>query len=130
MSKTPRPPDSDWANSPGTSASITWLRWTALTEGVSFLLLLGLAMPLKYLGGWPEPVSWVGWAHGVLFMLLCLLLAVVWHRHRWSLTMVAAVFVAALLPGGPFVLDRRLRALQPAGPGVNETAPAEPEPAA
>jgi integral membrane protein len=87
-------------------AAVRRLGWI---EGVSFLVLLGVAMPLKYFAGLPRAVTWFGWAHGVLFVALCWALwrtrAVGWDRRR-----MAKVFVAALLPFGPFVLDRRLRA--------------------
>ena len=49
--------------------SIGRLRVIGFWEGVSFLVLLLIAMPLKYIAGNPEPVSIVGMAHGVLFLL-------------------------------------------------------------
>lgn len=85
------------------------LRMVALTEGVSFLVLLGVAMPLKYAAGRPEAVLIVGWAHGILFLLLCALLLFVLVRGHWPLSRAAMVFIAALLPFGPFVIDGRLR---------------------
>lgn len=85
------------------------LRMVALTEGVSFLLLLGVAMPMKYLAGIPEAVKIVGWAHGLLFVILCYLLLKVTLEDRWPITRSAMVFLAALLPFGPFVIDRRLK---------------------
>ena len=45
------------------------LRFIGLWEGVSFLVLLIIAMPLKYLAGWPDAVRVVGMAHGILFLL-------------------------------------------------------------
>ncbi len=85
------------------------LRAVSLAEGVSFLVLLGVAMPLKYVAGRPEAVHIVGWVHGVLFVALCSVL--VWARWRarlpWAVSV--AVFVAAFLPFGPFVVDRRLK---------------------
>ncbi len=85
------------------------LRLLALTEGVSFLILLGVAMPLKYLGGLPQAVKVFGWAHGLLFVALCFLLLKVTVEERWPLGRSAMVFLAALLPFGPFVIDRRLK---------------------
>ncbi|MCH5690241.1 DUF3817 domain-containing protein [Niabella sp. W65] len=41
----------------------------AFLEGISYLLLLLVAMPLKYLADIPEGVKYIGWAHGVLFVL-------------------------------------------------------------
>lgn len=88
---------------------IPLLRGVALAEGVSFLLLLLVAMPLKYLAGRPEAVMVVGWAHGVLFVALCALLAYTFAAARWPLSRAALVFAAALLPFGPFVMDRRMK---------------------
>src|SRR5688572_3128840 len=88
---------------------IPLLRVAALAEGVSFLALLLIAMPLKYVAGQPAAVKYVGWAHGVLFVALCVLL--LWTRvaARWPIARAATVFVAALLPFGPFLLDRRMK---------------------
>jgi integral membrane protein len=85
------------------------LRVIAMIEGVSFLLLLGVAMPLKYLAGIPLAVKIVGSIHGVLFVAFCVALSQAWTERSWPLKRVAMVFVAALLPFGPFVIDRRLK---------------------
>jgi len=90
-------------------SSVHLLRIVALIEGVSFLVLLGVAMPLKYAAGLPQAVKIFGWAHGVLFVALCLLLLKVTLEERWPLTRSAMVFIAALLPFGPFVIDKRLK---------------------
>lgn len=95
-------------------SSIHTLRVLALSEGVSFLLLLGVAMPLKYLAGLPFAVLVVGWIHGILFMLFCLVLAYVYFKHRWPFLRAAGVFVAALLPFGPFIIDRRMKVFEKA----------------
>ncbi|MEM1098155.1 MAG: DUF3817 domain-containing protein [Planctomycetota bacterium] len=86
------------------------LRVVSLLEGVSYLLLLAVAMPLKYLAGMPGAVHYVGWAHGVLFIALCLVLLVAWRRVPLSFGLSVGVFVAALVPFGPFVADRWLKA--------------------
>jgi integral membrane protein len=88
---------------------ILHLRSVALVEAVSFLVLLGVAMPLKYLAGLPLAVKIVGWAHGVLFVWLLIALVLVKLRARWSVRDAGVVLLAALLPFGPFVIDRRLR---------------------
>ena len=87
--------------------SVAFVRKIALMEGVSFLLLLGIAMPLKYLAGMPEAVRYAGWAHGVLFVLLVAALLRALLTTTWPLGRAALVFVASLLPLGPFLLDRR-----------------------
>jgi integral membrane protein len=85
------------------------LRLIGIAEGISFLLLLGIAMPLKYLAGIPEMVKWVGWIHGLLFVLYLAAVAHVTFLHRWSVFRVAGSFLASLLPFGTFVLDAKLR---------------------
>jgi integral membrane protein len=91
------------------SHPVTPLRHIALIEGVSFLILLGVAMPLKYLAGMPMAVKIVGWVHGLLFVLFCLALLRVMMSANWSFGRAALVFIASLLPFGPFLIDRRMR---------------------
>jgi integral membrane protein len=86
------------------------LRAAGLAEGISFLLLLGVAMPLKYAAGYPLAVRIVGWIHGLLFIFYCYALFEVATERSWSFKRSAKFFVAALLPFGPFVMDRELRA--------------------
>lgn len=96
------------------------LKKTALAEGVSFLLLLGVAMPLKYLAGHAWAVLYTGWAHGVLFVALCILLAIVHFRCRWSLFQSGMVFIASLIPFGPFIIDRKLKVFETAEERKND----------
>ncbi len=88
---------------------IPLLRTIALVEGASFLVLVLIAMPLKYAGGIAEPVKVVGWAHGILFVALCAALAWSAIVARWSIGRSALVLLAALLPFGPFVIDGRMK---------------------
>jgi integral membrane protein len=89
---------------------IPFVRTAGLAEGVSFLVLLFVAMPLKYFAGLPQAVKLVGWAHGVLFVAFTAVLLYTTVVARWPLTRAALVFVAALLPFGPFLIDRRMKA--------------------
>lgn len=82
---------------------------TAVIEGISYLLLLGVAMPLKYFFNLPMAVKIVGWAHGVLFVAYMALLALCWLRYRLPFTLVLWCFVAALLPVVPFFVERRVK---------------------
>lgn len=84
-------------------------RAVAFLEGVSFLVLLGIAMPLKYLAGMPIAVRVVGMTHGVLFVLYVVLTAALVLKGRWSIIRAVEVFAFALVPFGTFVLDRSLR---------------------
>ncbi|AFH61899.1 DUF3817 domain-containing protein [Paenibacillus caseinilyticus] len=85
------------------------LRVVGLLEGISFLLLLGIAMPLKYMLDLPQMVSVVGMAHGVLFVAYLLAVAHVTFVHRWSLLKVLFAVIASFLPFGTFMLDARLK---------------------
>lgn len=80
----------------------------ATLEGISYLLLLGVAMPLKYIWDKPEFVKCMGWAHGVLFVAYALLLAMCWGKYKWSFGKAALIFFASLLPVAPFIVERKL----------------------
>lgn len=84
-------------------------RSIALAEGVSYLVLLLIAMPLKYLADLPKAVLYTGWVHGFLFVLYCILLLACWIKYKWSFLKTAWAFIASLLPFGTFILDRQLR---------------------
>lgn len=84
------------------------LRLLGVGEGASFLVLLLVAMPLKYLADWPLAVRVVGLAHGVLFMLYVWAAIQATLEYRWSAGRFALLLLASVLPGGPFVADARL----------------------
>lgn len=90
-------------------SAVGFLRGIGIVEGISYLILLFIAMPLKYFAGLPEMVRIVGMAHGVLFALFMVLLLIVWIQHRWSFVRVIGAFIAVLLPFGTFVLEAKLR---------------------
>lgn len=85
------------------------LRVIGFTEGLSYLLLLGIAMPMKYLMDMPAAVKYVGWIHGLLFIGYVTALGAAALAHRWSLWLIVKALLAAVLPFGPFVFDRELR---------------------
>ncbi len=84
-------------------------RWIAVAEGLSFLLLLGVAMPLKYWAGMPLMVRIVGSIHGGLFVLYVLAAFRAAHADQWSFRQLLIALVASVLPFGPFVIDHKLR---------------------
>lgn len=84
------------------------LRATGMIEGLSFLLLLGVAMPLKYAADMPKAVTIVGWVHGALFVIFLLALFQAWGARAVSGKQAVLAFVASLLPFGPFIIDRQL----------------------
>jgi len=83
-------------------------RMTALAEGSSFLLLLCLAMPMKYMMGMPRVVTVVGAIHGILFLLYVGQLAKLRATYQWDNKFSLFAFIASLLPFGPFVFDKHL----------------------
>ena len=88
--------------------SIYSLRLLGNIEGISYLLLLGIAMPMKYFFGFPMAVKIVGMAHGFLFLAYCLLLVVQMRTNKWNVLFGIYLFVATLIPFGTFVTDRKL----------------------
>lgn len=72
-------------------------------------------MPLKHFAGMPMAVRWFGWVHGVLFILLCLAILQAWLDRELSFPQACRVFLAALLPFGPFLIDRGLAKLDDSG---------------
>ena len=89
--------------------SVSFLRSVGLLEAVSYLLLLFIAMPLKYAWDMPLAVRIVGSAHGALFVLFCIALWRVLMTTNWPFSRAALVFIASLLPFVPFFIDRRMR---------------------
>jgi integral membrane protein len=86
------------------------LRTVGLLEGASYILLLFVAMPLKYFFALPMAVRITGMAHGVLFILFVYALLRAAQSRRWPWKRAGMVFVAALLPFGPLFIDKMLRA--------------------
>jgi integral membrane protein len=82
-------------------------RWIGTLEAISFLILLGLAMPLKYIWGYPQAVSVVGMAHGVLFILYLYGSIVMKPKLSWSYGVLAVVLFCAIIPFGPFYAERK-----------------------
>lgn len=78
-----------------------------LCEGISWLLLLFIAMPLKYLAHWPLGVQVMGRIHGALFVLFAITLTLAAVEQRWKPGRVAIVFLASLFPFGAFYVERR-----------------------
>jgi integral membrane protein len=85
------------------------LRHLGTIEGVSTLVLFGIAMPLKYLAGMPMAVTIVGSIHGLLFIALVLTFLVGLGRIPLPGGLVAAGIAGAVVPFGPFIVDRWLR---------------------
>jgi integral membrane protein len=89
-----------------------WLRRFGLVawlEGISFVLLLGVAMPLKYLAGMPLAVRIVGLTHGILFIAYAWMVLGAMSNRDWSGRRVLTALLAGVLPFGALVFHARLR---------------------
>ena len=83
------------------------LRIIAFLEGLSFIALLGIAVPLKYIYGYEHATQEVGMAHGVLFLSYVGLLYPMRESQGWTWKQIAIAFIASLLPFGTFIAEYR-----------------------
>ena len=84
-------------------------RKIAFWEGVSFIVLMFIAMPLKYWADFPLAVKYTGCAHGILFVMYGIWLIRVKVAYAWNLKRQAAAMIAALLPFGTFILEKKTK---------------------
>ena len=91
-----------------TKTNIGRLRIVGFLEGISYLLLMGIAMPLKYIWEMPEATIGIGYAHGILFVLYVTLILPAKMEHNWDIKTSFLVFIASLLPFGTFVADTKI----------------------
>lgn len=87
---------------------LTQLRWVAIAEGISYLLLLAVGMPLKYLAAMPMPNYIIGMAHGVLFVAYVGLVLVVAWKYKWKFWDTLIALAASLLPLATFWVERKM----------------------
>ena len=90
------------------------LRVLGMIEGASFVLLMGLGMPMKYMMAQPLGVKILGPLHGALFVWLCVEIAQAVFGKDWPIKRGAVVFFASLFPFGPFLIDSWLKKQQAA----------------
>jgi integral membrane protein len=83
-------------------------RTLGFIEAISLLVLLFVAMPLKYLAHLPEAVRIVGSVHGALFVLYVAAGAMLAERMRWSPRKLALACLVSSIPFGPFIFDKML----------------------
>jgi len=84
------------------------LHLSALLEGISFLLLLFIAMPLKYWAGMPGFVRYIGLAHGILFVWYVVVVLLAKEAYRLSLKQLLIALVGSVLPFGTFYADKTI----------------------
>jgi len=89
--------------------TFSWFRKVAFAEGVSFVILLFVAMPLKYLAGIPIAVTITGGLHGILFVTFAVLAREVKSEYKKDFRWLVKAGLASLLPFGTFVMDKEWR---------------------
>jgi len=94
-------------------SSLTIFRKVAVAEGISYLLLLFVAMPIKYLLHFDLVVKYTGWLHGILFIGYAATLVMAWQEQKWKFGKALFIFLASLLPFAPFLVDRKLKDERP-----------------
>lgn len=82
-------------------------RIVSVLEGVSYLLLLFIATPIKYLAGIDSYVKLLGMPHGILFIGYVILAIVLKYQLEWKSKMFIAVLAASIIPFGTFYIDKK-----------------------
>ena len=88
---------------------LSFFRKLSIAEGLSFLALLFIAMPLKYYFSIPQWVPYVGMVHGVLFMLYIAVSLIVSHQQRWSVAFWGLTLLCSVTPFACFLLHGKLK---------------------
>lgn len=86
---------------------LNWFKKITLLEGISFLFLLFIAMPFKYIGGMPILVKYTGMIHGILTILFLIIMILLKEEKKWSIKDCGIMVVATLIPFGTFWVDKK-----------------------
>jgi integral membrane protein len=87
--------------------TFSWFRKIGLAEGISFLVLLFIAMPLKHFAGMPLAVTVVGGLHGVLFVAFIILARETKSEYKKDIKWLATAVLVSLLPFGTIFMDKQ-----------------------
>ncbi len=90
------------------SSSHGRLRIVGLAEGISLLILLGIAMPLKYVLGMPEATKAIGMIHGLLFVVYVLMIIMAHIEMNWKFKQTSLLLLASVVPFGTIYADRKV----------------------
>jgi integral membrane protein len=82
-------------------------RIVSFLEGVSYILLLFIATPVKYFGGDESYVKMLGMPHGILFMVYVILAFMLRTPEKWDTKTFRMILLASILPFGTFYIDRK-----------------------
>ncbi|WP_106793751.1 DUF3817 domain-containing protein [Aquimarina sp. Aq78] len=86
---------------------ITSFRLISYLEGISYLLILFVTMPLKYIFESPEPNQIIGMAHGFLFLIYIVFAFLVKPEKKWNIKTLMIVLACSIIPFGTFWMDRK-----------------------
>ena len=85
----------------------TFFRVVSFLEGTSYLLLLFVAVPVKYWMNDPQYVKLLGMPHGLLFVGYIVLAFLLKSELNWSIKKLGVVLIASILPFGTFYVDKK-----------------------
>ena len=85
----------------------TFFRIISFLEGTSYLLLLFVATPIKYMWDDPQYVKMLGMPHGLLFVAYLVVAYLIKDQMKWDNKTLGIVFVASVIPFGTFYIDKR-----------------------
>ena len=86
---------------------LIFMRFMAILEGISYLLLFGFSMPLKYWANIREPNIYIGYVHGALFIVFIIYAYLFCKKQGWGIKRYLKFFLASLLPYGTFYMDQK-----------------------
>ena len=87
--------------------SISIFKTISFLEGMSYILLLFVAVPIKHLADNSTFVKALGMPHGVLFMLYILMALFIRSKMKWDIKTTLIVLIASLLPFGTFYVNKK-----------------------
>jgi|TARA_B100000768_G_scaffold6679_1_gene7634 integral membrane protein len=82
-------------------------RLISFLEGISYLLLLFVAVPIKYFQGDESYVKMLGMPHGILFIGYIVLAIIIQKKMKWNLKNLGIVSLASIVPFGTFYIDKK-----------------------
>jgi len=85
----------------------TFFRIISFLEGASYLLLLFVATPIKYMWDDPQYVKMLGMPHGLLFVAYLVIAYLIKDQMKWDNKTLGIVFLASVIPFGTFYIDKR-----------------------
>lgn len=88
-------------------AQVKIFKWISIFEGISFLVLLLIAMPLKYIWDAPQMVQSVGMAHGILFVAYIFGALLLFRPMGWNIKTLFIICASSVLPFGPFYVEKK-----------------------